>query len=34
MHTDSVFDELGLTIETPRRKKIRRCKECKGLISL
>jgi hypothetical protein len=45
MHTDSVFDELGLVGkiakstrtshgETPRIKKLGRCKVCKGLISL
>jgi hypothetical protein len=45
MHTDSVFDELGLVGklatrtrtshgETPRRNKLGRCKVCKGLSSL
>jgi hypothetical protein len=45
MHTDSVFDELGLVgklatstrtshREAPRSKKLERCKVCKGLSSL
>jgi hypothetical protein len=45
MHTKFVFDELGLVGklatstrtshgETPRRKKLGRCKVCKGLSSL
>jgi hypothetical protein len=45
MHTDSVFDELGLVGklatstrtshgDTPRSNKVGRCKVCKGLSSL
>jgi hypothetical protein len=45
MHTDSIFDELGLVRkltkstrtshgETPRTNKLGRCKVCKGLSSL
>jgi hypothetical protein len=45
MHTDSVFDELGLVGklatskrtsdgETPRSNKVGRCKVCKGLSSI